>query len=82
MSFIYNFSSTVTHESERVADDLFHRAYIAAWLLRLLKISKYFPDNVKTPDVGDQNLSEEEQFIGGLLLHNLQLSPFNAHEVK
>lgn len=55
---------------------------MAAWLLRLLKISEYLPENVKTSDSADNKLSCEELFIAGLLLHNLQLLQFNSHEVR
>lgn len=81
LMFFHLLFSLVTHEDERVANDLFHRAYIAAWLLRVLKMSKYFPSDVKTPDVGGQDLSEEEKFIGDQLMHNIQLLAFNSHEV-
>ncbi|XP_046740087.1 SET and MYND domain-containing protein 4-like isoform X2 [Diprion similis] len=72
----------VTHEDERTADDLFHRAYMAGWLLRLLKRSSYFPEEVNTPDTADSQLSPEEIFVGGLILHNIQLLQFNAHEIS
>lgn len=55
---------------------------MAAWLFRLLKISEYLPENVKTTDSADSKLSDEELFIAGLLLHNLQLLQFNSHEVR
>ncbi|XP_015522321.1 SET and MYND domain-containing protein 4 [Neodiprion lecontei] len=72
----------VTHGDERTADDLFHRAYMAGWLLRLLKRSSYFPKEVNTPDSADSQLSPEEIFVGGLILHNIQLLQFNAHEIS
>lgn len=73
--------STVTHEDERTIEDHFHRAYVASWLLRLLKNSPYFPDDVKTPDTTEAELSEGELFIGGLILHTLMVMQFNSHEV-
>lgn len=72
---------TVTHEDERTPDDLFHRAYMASWLLRLLKRSSYFPEETNTPDTAESVLSPDEIFVGGLILHNIQLLQFNAHEV-
>ncbi|KAK0172396.1 hypothetical protein PV328_005718 [Microctonus aethiopoides] len=74
--------SLVTHEATRTQDDLFHRAYMAAWLLRLLKTTNYLPEDVKTPDLFDHQLSSDELFIGDLLLHHLQLLQFNTHEVS
>ncbi|XP_034945722.1 SET and MYND domain-containing protein 4-like [Chelonus insularis] len=73
--------SMVTHESERTDDDMFHRTYMAAWLLRLIKSSPYLPGESKTlyPDVP---LSEDELFIADLLLHHLQLLQFNGHEIS
>lgn len=72
----------VTHEDERTVEDIFHRTYMASWLLRLIKTTNYFPENIKTPDVSEVQLSKEELFIGQLILHNLQLLQFNTHEVK
>ncbi|XP_043467770.1 SET and MYND domain-containing protein 4-like isoform X2 [Leptopilina heterotoma] len=72
----------VTHEDKRTVEDIFHRTFMACWLLRLLKTTSYFPENVKTPDSSEEQLSNEELFIGHLLLHNLQLLQFNAHEIS
>jgi len=55
---------------------------MAAWLFRLLRSGNYLPENVKTIDSADSRLSDEELFIAGLLLHNLQLLQFNSHEVR
>lgn len=76
------FLHIVTHEDKRTVEDLFHRSYIASWLLRLLKKSPYFPKHVKTPDTVEAKLSDGELYIGGLILHNLMTIQFNAHEVS
>ncbi|XP_011695563.1 PREDICTED: SET and MYND domain-containing protein 4 [Wasmannia auropunctata] len=76
------FYNLVTHEDKRLPEDIFHRAYMAAWLFRLLRFSNYLPENVKTADSADSRLSDEELFIAGLLLHNLQLLQFNSHEIS
>ncbi|XP_077276488.1 protein-lysine N-methyltransferase SMYD4 [Temnothorax americanus] len=76
------FYNLVTHEDKRLPEDIFHRAYMAAWLFRLLRASEYLPENVKTTDSADSKLSDEELFIAGLLLHNLQLLQFNSHEIS
>ncbi|XP_044596476.1 SET and MYND domain-containing protein 4-like [Cotesia glomerata] len=72
--------SLVTHESERTIDDLFHRAYMAAWLLRVLKTSPYFPESVKTAP--QEPLSEDELYVADLLCHHLQLLQYNTHEIS
>lgn len=74
--FIY----LVTHESERTIDDLFHRAYMTAWLLRVLKLSSYLPDNVKSQP--GEPLTEDELYAADLLCHHLQLLQFNTHEIS
>ncbi|KAL0119550.1 hypothetical protein PUN28_007773 [Cardiocondyla obscurior] len=76
------FYNLVTHEDKRLPEDIFHRAYMAAWLFRLLRIGEYLSENVKTIDSADSKLSDEELFIAGLLLHNLQLLQFNSHEIS
>ncbi|XP_003487532.1 SET and MYND domain-containing protein 4 [Bombus impatiens] len=72
----------ITHEEERTSEDLFHRTYIATWLLRLLKRNPYFPEWVKTPDSAEAIPSDGELYIGSLILHNLMLIQFNAHEIS
>ncbi|CAD6227619.1 GSCOCG00001298001-RA-CDS [Cotesia congregata] len=74
------FWSLVTHESERTIDDLFHRAYMAAWLLRVLKTSRYLPESIKTAP--QEPLSEDELYVADLLCHHLQLLQFNTHEIS
>lgn len=76
------FYSLVTHEDERSVEDIFHRAYMAGWLLRLLKMADYLPADVKTADLPGEKLSNEELHMADLLLHNLQLLQFNSHEIS
>ncbi|XP_014213800.1 SET and MYND domain-containing protein 4 [Copidosoma floridanum] len=76
------FYNLVTHESERTAEDLFHRAYMAGWLLRVLKTTSYVPDALKTPDTADQPLSGPEVLIADAILHHIQLLQFNSHEIS
>ncbi|XP_017766370.1 PREDICTED: SET and MYND domain-containing protein 4-like [Eufriesea mexicana] len=72
----------ITHEDEKTPEDLFHRTYIASWLLRVLKKSCYFPEHVKTPDTAQVKPSDGELYIGGLILRYLMLIQFNAHEIS
>ncbi|KAF7997983.1 hypothetical protein HCN44_009381 [Aphidius gifuensis] len=58
------FKSLVTHENERTSEDLLHRAYMAAWLLRVLKKSTYLPESSKTPDTAESKLTNDELFFG------------------
>ncbi|XP_072746253.1 SET and MYND domain-containing protein 4 isoform X2 [Anoplolepis gracilipes] len=76
------FYNLVTHEDKRLPEDIFHRAYMAAWLFRLLRTGAYLPESIKTADTADSKLSDEELFIAELLLHNLQLLQFNSHEIS
>ena len=55
--------------------DIFHRAMFTVFLLRCLQSQGYFPEPAQ-----DQ-LTEDELFIGGLLMHFMELLQFNAHEV-
>ncbi|XP_011883193.1 PREDICTED: SET and MYND domain-containing protein 4 [Vollenhovia emeryi] len=76
------FYNLVTHEDKRLPEDIFHRAYMAAWLFRLLRVGEYLPENVRSTDSADSKLSDEELFIAELMLHNLQLLQFNSHEIS
>ncbi|XP_008202496.1 SET and MYND domain-containing protein 4 [Nasonia vitripennis] len=76
------FCNLVTHEDERTAEDLFHRAYMSAWLLRVLKTSSYLPASVKTPDAAEIALSEGETLVADAILYHLQMLQFNSHEIS
>ncbi|GLG99499.1 SET and MYND domain-containing protein 4 [Gryllus bimaculatus] len=73
---VYNL---VTHEANRKSDDLFHRANMAHFLFKCLKLSGYFGNQTSNPG---EDPTPSELFIGGLLLHHLQLLQFNAHEIS
>uniref|UniRef100_A0A182NUN6 MYND-type domain-containing protein n=1 Tax=Anopheles dirus TaxID=7168 RepID=A0A182NUN6_9DIPT len=60
----------VTHESTRSPEDFFQRTLMATLLNTCLTLGGY------------GSCPREENFIGGLLVHNLQLLQFNAHEVS
>ncbi|XP_019536792.2 SET and MYND domain-containing protein 4 [Aedes albopictus] len=60
----------VTHEDKRTPEDYFQRTLMATLLNACLSLGGFY----KT--------KETESFIGGLLLHNLQLLQYNAHEIS
>ncbi|XP_050077242.1 SET and MYND domain-containing protein 4-like [Anopheles maculipalpis] len=60
----------VTHESSRTPEDFFQRTLMATLLNVCLTLGGY------------GSCPQEQHFIGGLLVHNLQLLQFNAHEVS
>jgi len=70
-----NYFNLVNHHSERKTGDVFHRSMFSVFLLRCLQSQGYFPNKP-----GDK-LTEEETFIGTLLMHFLEVLQFNAHEV-
>ncbi|XP_011498185.1 PREDICTED: SET and MYND domain-containing protein 4 [Ceratosolen solmsi marchali] len=76
------FYNLVSHEDKRTTEDLFHRAYIAAWLLRVLKTSSYFPLTANKTDSAEVELSEGELAVADAILHHLQLLQFNSHEIS
>uniref|UniRef100_A0A8D8RD30 SET and MYND domain-containing protein 4 n=1 Tax=Cacopsylla melanoneura TaxID=428564 RepID=A0A8D8RD30_9HEMI len=63
--------SGITHSNRRKLDDYLHTTHVAVFLYQLLKQTNYF--QAKDP--------EFEEFIGGLLLHQIQFIQFNCHEV-
>ncbi|XP_067007502.1 SET and MYND domain-containing protein 4 [Anabrus simplex] len=73
---VYNL---VRHEAKRTADDLLHRSNMSVFLLRCLQTAGFFGVGTSSTD---SELSDDENFIGGLLLRHLQLLQFNAHEVS
>lgn len=78
----------VGHESRRTKQDFLHRTQMAAFLVKLLEITGYFDGKPKSSTLDDiksmaiaEKYKENMEFIGGLLLKNLQILQFNAHEV-
>ncbi|KAF5303889.1 hypothetical protein FQR65_LT08083 [Abscondita terminalis] len=65
------------NEHMRNTKEYFHYTIIAIYLLRLLKTSTYF-DTVTEED----KLTDDEVFICKLILHNLEVLRFNAHEIS
>ncbi|XP_014292302.1 SET and MYND domain-containing protein 4 [Halyomorpha halys] len=65
----------VQHEDKRTIDALIHKTYIAVFLFRCLEETSYFKD------VPNNEQKRYSTLIGGLLLQNLQLLQFNAHEI-
>ncbi|KAL1116804.1 hypothetical protein AAG570_005274 [Ranatra chinensis] len=66
------------HTKEREPKDFLHRTLMALFLLRILKDSGYFGDNV---NADSDKLSEDEIFVGGQLLRHMQVLQYNAHEI-
>ncbi|XP_065579041.1 SET and MYND domain-containing protein 4-like isoform X2 [Artemia franciscana] len=82
----YSIKNLVGHTERREAMDLFNRTMMTIFLLKLLKFSGYFLKRKNTPvevkEVqGVPDLDEDELLISSLLLRNLQILQFNAHEV-
>ena len=70
-----NYFNLVNHHEERKIGDIFHRAMFTVFLLRCLQSQGYFGTEP------GEKLTEDEVYIGTLLMHFLELLQFNAHEV-
>ncbi|CAH1115603.1 unnamed protein product [Psylliodes chrysocephalus] len=68
--------SLCTNSEKREAGDFLQRSLMAGFLLRCLQKCGYFSTNG-----GNVVPSDEEFVIGELLLFNLQMLQFNAHEI-
>ncbi|KAK6641598.1 hypothetical protein RUM44_013313 [Polyplax serrata] len=67
----------IRHQDRRLPLDFFERSCMAIFLTHCLKEAGYFgQENAKS------DLSDEEIFIGSLLLRHLQILQFNAHEIS
>ena len=64
-------------DEERWPEDVFSRTMMAVCLLKILKAANYFHGQNGDPDV----YTDDEIFIGSLLLRHLNVLQFNAHEV-
>ncbi|KAK0167064.1 hypothetical protein PV327_004508 [Microctonus hyperodae] len=68
----------VDHNSKRTAVDFLERTLMAAFLLKCLKKVDFFRETLEL----QESPSEEEIIVGSILLKNLQLLQFNAHEIS
>lgn len=74
--------SLVSHAEQRNPTDFFHITLMANFLFKCLKLVNYFGPNPPENNDFSGDLSEQEKWIGTLLLKQLQLVQFNAHEVS
>jgi len=63
-------------DEKRWPEDIFARTMMAVALLKILKEAKYFPDKSEA-----DTFTDDEIFIGSLILRHLNILQFNAHEV-
>ncbi|XP_047035670.1 SET and MYND domain-containing protein 4 [Helicoverpa zea] len=85
-----NIYHLVAHEDKRSKLDFLHRTQMTAFFVKLLEVSGYFDgkprakpvevEELKTLAVDDK-YKEDVALFGGLILKNLQILKFNAHEV-
>jgi tetratricopeptide (TPR) repeat protein len=61
---------------QRWTEDVFNRSLMAVGLLKILKAAGYFPQKSET-----DTFTDDEIFIGSLILHHLNVLQFNAHEI-
>lgn len=73
-----NLYDLVTHREKRSVQDILHRTHVAAFYLYCLKKTNYFTVDCDT----NRRPTDDELFIGSLLLHHLLLLQFNAFEVS
>jgi hypothetical protein len=64
-------------DSQRWPEDTFHRALMAICLLKILKAAKWFPHFNEDVDT----FTNDELFIGSLIMRHLNVLQFNAHEI-
>lgn len=64
-------------DDQRWPEDTFHRTLMALCLLKILKAAKYFPHNNEDID----SFTNDEIFIGSLIMRHLNVLQFNAHEI-
>ncbi len=80
-----NLNNLMAHEETITDDQWLLRTLVAVYLLKCLQITDFFDnDNEEEPEVtvGPDELTEDELFIGALLLHLLNVLPCNVHDVS
>lgn len=65
----------VRHEKRRPTYSFLEYAFMASFLVKFLDANNYFDSDISG------RTEEDKNFIGGLILRNLQILQFNSHEV-
>lgn len=85
-----NIYHLVSHEDKRTKQDFLHRTQMTVFLVKLLEVSGYFEGKPRRKPVDiaelktmaiDEKYKDDVALLGGLILKNLQILKFNAHEV-
>merc|ERR1719342_1971605 len=77
--YVEQMKSLVALEQDRSPTDFMQRTLMACLLLKVLQRAGFFGKWKETQDY--QDLTEDELFVGQLLLRHLQVLQFNAHEI-
>ncbi|CAL4221048.1 unnamed protein product, partial [Meganyctiphanes norvegica] len=80
--YVEQMKGLVALEHERRPTDFIQRTLMACLLLKVLQKADFFGKGACNPDTVIQDLTEDELFVGQLLLRELQILQFNAHEVS
>ncbi|CAG0891243.1 unnamed protein product [Cyprideis torosa] len=70
----------VSHEDQRSTADLLHKTVMAMFLLKCLQSVKFFGPEISSKD--RHPLTDDEVLAGSILVRNLQVLQFNAHEIS
>ncbi|CAB3257269.1 unnamed protein product [Arctia plantaginis] len=85
-----NIYHLVSHEEKRTKQDFLHRTQMTVFLVKLLELCGYFEGQPRKESVDivelksmavNEKYKEDVELFGGLILKNLQILKFNAHEV-
>ncbi|KAM3966739.1 SET and MYND domain containing, class 4, member 3 [Aphomia sociella] len=85
-----NIYNLVAHEEKRTKQDFLHRTQMTVFLVKLLEVTGYFDGKPRDKSVDlsqlksmavDEKFKADVAYFGGLILKNLQVLQFNAHEV-
>lgn len=67
----------VRHEKQRQTYSFLQYAFMSTFLVKFLEANQYFDISARNADAYEQ----DKNFIGSLILRNLQVLQFNSHEV-
>lgn len=85
-----NIYHLVSHEDKRTIQDILHRTQMTIFLVKLLELSGYFDGKPREKPIDiteiqtmgvSENRTKDITLFGSLILKNLQVLQFNAHEV-
>lgn len=71
----------VRHDKERPTYSFLQYAFMSTFLVKFLEANQYFDSDIRGKEEHADQDEDDRNFIGSLIVRNLEVLQFNSHEV-